>query len=112
MPRFIPLFNKPDILNPSVVQQTTIDLTQRNYTPFSEQKTIDITQTEPEEAPMSRPTPIVVGQHMYVEMAFDKGKYTFTSYDEDGKQIGDPVVTQGDSRYKDAVHEYNLYQAS
>ncbi|MDI2091856.1 M23 family metallopeptidase [Commensalibacter oyaizuii] len=112
VPKFIPLFDKPDILSPSIVRQTTVDLTQRNYTPFSEQKTVDITQTEPEEALISRPTPITVGQHMYVEMAFDKGKCTFTSYDEDGKQIGDPVVTQGDSRYKDAVHEYNLYQAS
>jgi len=55
---------------------------------------------------------MVVGQHLYVEMAFDKGKCTLTSYDEDGKPIGNPVVTQGDSSYNDAVHEYNLYKAS
>ncbi|MDI2113923.1 M23 family metallopeptidase [Commensalibacter nepenthis] len=58
-------------------------------------------------------TDFTIGQDLYVEMAFDKGKCTFTSYDMDGQPlVGDPVVTQGDSSYTDAVHEYNLYKAS
>ncbi|EHD12891.1 hypothetical protein CIN_21880 [Commensalibacter intestini A911] len=58
-------------------------------------------------------TDLTVGQNIYVEMAFDKGKCTFTSYDEDGNPlVGDPVVTKGDSSYSDVVHEYNLYKAS
>jgi len=59
------------------------------------------------------PTGQTVGdKSMYVEMSFDKGTCIFTSYDEDGKLIGDPVVTKGDSSYTDVVHEYNLYKAS
>jgi len=58
-------------------------------------------------------TDMTVGQNIYVEMVFDKGKCTFTSYDEDGKPLdGDPVVTKGNSSYSDVVHEYNLYKAS
>ncbi|MDI2113945.1 M23 family metallopeptidase [Commensalibacter nepenthis] len=58
-------------------------------------------------------TDITVGQNIYVEMAFDKGKCKFISYDADGKPLaGDPVITKGDSSYTDTVHEYNLYKAS
>lgn len=53
-----------------------------------------------------------LGQALYLEMKYHSGNCTFTAYDENGTQIGQPVTTNGNSP-RGSVHEYNLFaQAS
>ena len=52
-----------------------------------------------------------LGQALYLEMKYHSGNCTFTAYDENGTQIGQPVTTNGDSP-RGSVHEYNLFDQS
>lgn len=78
------------------------------------QETIKVKKTVYVSKKQDNGADMTVGKNIYVEMAFDKGICTFTSYNEDGTLLaGEPVITQGeDNSYSDGVHEYNLYKAS
>lgn len=55
-----------------------------------------------------------LGQALYLEMKYHTGNCTFTTYDENGTQIGQPVTTQpsattNSNNSSGGIHEYNLY---
>ncbi|OCG10918.1 M23 family metallopeptidase [Gilliamella apicola] len=52
-----------------------------------------------------------LGKALYLEMKYHSGNCTFTAYDENGTQIGQPVITNDDSP-KGSIHEYNLFDQS
>ena len=52
-----------------------------------------------------------LGQALYLEMKYHSGNCTFTAYDENGTQIGQPVITN-DNSPKGSIHEYNLFDQS
>jgi len=101
------------IYEESIVEEDKVVPVKNKRTGKVSSKTIKVKKTVCLPKQQDNGTDLTVGQNIYVEMAFDKGKCTFTSYDEDGNPlVGDPVVTKGDSSYSDVVHEYNLYKAS
>lgn len=101
------------IYEQSIVEEDKVVPVKNKRTGKVSSKTIKVKKTVCLPKKQDNGTDLTVGQNIYVEMAFDKGKCTFTSYDEDGNPLaGDPVVTTGNSSYSDVVHEYNLYKAS
>lgn len=94
---------------PSFGSSGTIDISQYNLP-----NKMDISKPPPTAFP-SAPIPQIVGQNLYVEMVFEKGKCTFITYDEHGKKLGEAsqaASKEGSSSYSGQVNEYNLYQAS
>jgi len=140
IPKFIPLYDEPDaskqIVSYPVVQKTqSADTSSDNQSSLLKKETTDSnnplnmtssfgadtspyqlpnmtnTSQQPETQFLTKPIVKTVGENLYVEMVFTKGKCTFITYDEHGVKLR-AVSQSGDSSYSGQVHEYNLYKAS